>query len=342
MVSVFSENYLPIKLHYREQELYRIRQIYENFENFDIGLNLIIRGVSGSGKTSLVKKIIQEKNNSLFVSCAENTTALKVFKALFGNDKALSTSEIISYGVEYLIKNRKILIFDEVVKVKDFVNFINILNTIYRQTSVPIILITNKFNLTKSMPEDAVKTLFFDKMNLPAYNAMEIQDILNDRLIISGIKKELIPTHVIPQISAIAGRIGSCRVALTILSRCLQTGDFSDENIKTIYQNMEKDDWFGFYQDINETERHFLDIVLEFLKPKEELGSEFLREELSRREHRNFSHARISQIINLFEKHGALVSYHKNKGRAGGRKRFVSYSSEDTYKDIIAMIEEKY
>jgi len=341
MMNVFSENYVPKKLLHREFELNEIKSIFDNFDKYNMGTNLIIRGVSGSGKTSLVRNIITERQNSLFISCRETKTAFKSLKSMFNYVGKRHISDLISYIISYLKENRKILIFDEVDKLKDFSEFIDILNTIYRNTMIPIILVTVKFNLTSLMPDDAVKTLFFEKINLPSYKSSEIKDILENRIELSGLDKNNIPSHVVPLISAIAGKIGSCRVAISIFSRCLQRGNFDELFIKKVYEDLEKEDWFGFYQDLNETERNFLKILLEDLKPNEVLGAGYLKKRLSEYEGKNYSLARISQIINLFENYSVLRSFHKNMGRGGGRKRYVKFFSEGIYKDILKSMDKR-
>jgi hypothetical protein len=44
--------------------------------------------------------------------------------------------------------------------------------------------------------------------------------------------------------------------------------------------------------------------------------------------------ARISQIINNFEKYSVIKSWHENLGRAGGRRRFVKFSSKEIFEEL--------
>ena len=78
--------------------------------------------------------------------------------------------------IHFLKKTPKVLIIDEVNNLKDDREVFQLfghLNTIYRETRVPIIVITNNRNIRNMMPDDARKTLLFEIIEFPAYKADE-------------------------------------------------------------------------------------------------------------------------------------------------------------------------
>ncbi|GAI40193.1 unnamed protein product, partial [marine sediment metagenome] len=144
---------------------------------------------------------------------------------------------------------------DEIDKIKNINQLANDLNTIYRKTMIPIIIISLRRNIVEQMTSDVRKTLFFERIKLPSYNALELKDILKSR--IKMIEKKLpgFDEGTINYISAIAARQGSARVLMNITLKCLQKNNFTKKFIEQIYMEMMKEDWVDFVNDINETEK---------------------------------------------------------------------------------------
>lgn len=322
-----SDFYIPKEIPHRENQINDIKQIFQNFKKYKSGSNLIIFGVTGSGKTTIVKRVIEEENNSIYVSGSDTQTTYKTIKAFF-NLKIQTHEELLRRTIEMLQKEPKIIIIDEVDKINDLVCLFNDLNTIYRKTMVPIIVITLKHNLIAGIPVDAKKTLYFEKMVLPAYNSIELKDILVSR--INQIKDEIpkINEGTINYISAIAGRQGSARALLTILLKCIQKRNFNHDFIEEVYKQMLHDECFDYLEDINDTEREFLNHMIESCDYEKETTSEILEKKIG------LSNARVSQLLNIFEKYSLIKTYHKNLGRGGGRKRMIKFCSKEIYDEL--------
>ena len=95
---------------------------------------------------------------------------------------------------------------------------------------------------------------------------------------------------------------------------------------------MMKEDWIDFVNDINETEKEFLRNLLEKCDYEKEVTSEILQRKML------LSAARISQMINTFERYSAIVSRHENLGRAGGRRRFVKFATKEIFNELNKVI----
>lgn len=322
-----SDFYIPKEIPHREKQIKEIRDIFLNFKKYNSGSNLAIFGSTGSGKTTIIKKVIEEENNSIYVCGADTKTAYKTIKAIF-NLKIQTQEELLRRTIDKLIDTPKIIIIDEIDKVKNVNSLFNDLNTIYRKTMIPIIIITLKHNIISEMPIDARKTLYFEKMVLPSYNAIELKDILISRL--KQVREE-IPTineGTINYISAIAGRQGSARALINIIFKCIQKRNFSQDFIDEIYKQMLHEDCFDFIDEINDTEREFLKYLIESCDDKEETTSEILENKIG------LSNARISQLLNTFEKYSLIKTYHRNLGRKGGRKRIIKFCSKEIYDEL--------
>ena len=60
MIIELSDDYIPEKILHRDSQIKEIKKIFKNFKKLGMGTNLVILGVTGSGKTCLIKKIIYE------------------------------------------------------------------------------------------------------------------------------------------------------------------------------------------------------------------------------------------------------------------------------------------
>jgi len=332
MTNVLGDEYLPEKIFHRDEQLKKIRNVFINFKKYKAGTNLLIIGVSGSGKTTLIRKVIKEEDNSLFVSGNETKTSFKKLKNLF-ELKCQYRHEAVEEAINILKKNPKIIIVDEIDKIVDFHLLINDLNLIYRKTMIPIIIISYKRDILSKMSVDALRTLYFERINLSSYNSFELRDIIEERLKLLGIDKDQLPGEFIPYLSAVSAKSGSCRLALNILLRCLQNGNFSKKFIEEIYENLMKEDWAGFYDEINSTEKKFLCVLLNNCNDKEEINLERLQFEM-KKEDFPLTISRISQMVNTFERYSVVISKHKNMGRGGGRKRMVRFLSKEVYNSV--------
>lgn len=327
MIIELSDDYLPEEVLHREKQIKEIKQIFRNFQRFGMGTNLVLFGVTGSGKTTIIRKVIQEEDNAIYVSGAETYTPFKTIKAIY-NLNIKTHEELLRKTIEKLKENPKILIIDEIDKVKGINQLANDLNTIYRKTMIPIILITLKRNIIEQMPSDVRKTLLFEKIKLPSYNSMELKDILKARIKLIGRELPEFDDGTINYISAIASQQGSARILMNITLKCLQKNNFSQRFIEKMYKEMMKEDWIDFVNDINETEKGFLRLLLEKCDYEKEVASIELQNRMQ------LTPARISQLINTFERYSAIISRHENRGRAGGRKRLVKFATKEIYGEL--------
>jgi Cdc6-like AAA superfamily ATPase len=326
MFDELQESYVPAKLLYRESQIAEIEKVFQHWKQYKSADNLLLCGMSGSGKTAIVQKIIREHNNTLYVSCKTQNSARKVFMALTGLKTGM-TCELMTKLVEQLKKESKIIVIDEIHKVKDYSNLMDFINEVYRKTNTPTIIISNQRNIIFKMPEDARLTLFYQKIDFFSYDALQLGEILQERLNILKEKDIIMPEEVKAYICAkvVNEHFGSARVALDLALKCFRANNFSQEFINRAVYHMSKEEVYKFVDGLNKIERNFLDILLEISKTKKEITSLELKKAVE-----GLSNTRISQIVTTFVKDYAILDEsYTNTGRKGGRYRTIWFLSEE-------------
>jgi archaeal cell division control protein 6 len=334
-----SESYEPKTILFREEEIKEIKEIHEFFERDSSVKNKIVQGGTGSGKTTITKRIFRECNKdndiSIFISCADLKTSKKVFKKIYSGS--------FSEAIEKFRKEPKIMVFDEINKLNNIEEFFDDLNTFYRETGCPIVLITNRTDLTKKMKQDAYQTLHFSIVLFKPYNALQIKEILKNRIDeakLSGNFQGDIPEDVIPYISALVGNDGSLRDARDLLNTTISSKEFSQESIKKNYTKMQTNEAFSWIDSLNETEKAVLKEMISICLSHE--TDEGIPDNVSYRELvLNFTKKygrkpqRVSQIIKKFEEEFFIESKDNWLGRSGGKNKILKFSSESDFGLLI-------
>jgi len=334
MLEELTINYNPEEILHREEQIKKILNVFETFKNNGIGSNILIQGSSGCGKTLVIKNIIQKLGNTVYGCGSLTKSSFKTLKSMF-DIKCNTEGTLLMKIIEGLKKSPKIIIIDEINKINDLTNLFNNLNTIYREISCPIILITNNRNIFHQMPEDARLTLFFERVEFPPYNALELYDIINQRLSLIKNVKLNIPEGQLRKICAIAVKDSSARTLLILTFRCALNNDFSDKNIERVIKNLHEEEWRDFLNNLKKTEKDFLINLLDLQTTKKEMyPSDFTKLM------KDFTPSRISKLITYFEDYGIIESKYKNLGRAGGRMRAIKFISPEVFDKINELMVE--
>ncbi len=237
-----SEIYTPTTINHRVEQMERIRNLFVDFKKdpSDQHSNLLIQGFSGSGKTTVVSHLLKENQGDyVWASGADNSTAFTLFKSVC--DVSSSTlGHALAKAKEKFREHPRIIVVDEINKLKDQHEvkvFFNALNSLYRETLCPLIVITNKRGTMGLMPDDAYLTFHIERIDFKPYNAKEIKDIIQSRVgIISERHQKLIVNSI--DLEALAAYVakefdGSIRSALNLTRKCIKQKDFSIEFVKS-------------------------------------------------------------------------------------------------------------
>lgn len=330
-----TEGYVPTEFLHRQNQIDTIRKIFSQFKVNSYAGNLILLGTTGAGKTSTLKKVCMEEDNHIYINAAENNTTHKIFKAIT-KKTCHSNSEQLNSLIEEFKKNPKILVIDEAGKIGDTERFCDFLNAFYRRAQSPIILATNKWTFVEEMPDDARLTLFLERVEFPCYDAHQIADILNNRL---NLIKDKINFQVSgPSIQYISGKVvkehlSSVRIALSVLSKCVSNHDDSLEFIDKQLEQIHEQDWRNFIHKLTETEKEFLNVILDLAETRLELPISNICEKMHR-----VGPSRISQLATTFIDYGILNAKYKNLGRGGGKFRVLTFSRPEYRTKLLKLL----
>ena len=332
--TLFSEFYNPEDLLHRQTEAGKIDETFKHFHG-----NLFLSGGSGTGKTTTAKFIMRKyMNQYLYVSASEKLTTIKIFKAL-SDVPAKTFSSLLERFTESLINRPRVLIIDEVNKVYNLEHFFDALNTLYRATNIPIILISNKANLLDSMPQDAYLTLFFQRIPFRPYDALELRNIALQRISLMEDKVDF-PDGVLRYICAKCASSGSARELLYLVYRCIVQKRFTCEFVDELEKEIKRQDWEQWLETLKDFEKRFLKTLLD-IHAREvanngsngEIAVSMLQRNLS-----DLSPQRISQLITSFKEYGIIETRYVNQGKKGGRYRLVSFSEADVFDKISSVL----
>lgn len=335
-----TEFYMPEKILHREDQLNAIREVFDRFREYGTAKNILVQGFSGAGKTACINKVLSEQNNNfVYVSGSQQITANQVLKAI--TDLGFTTRErLISEAIRKFRQKPTVIIIDEINKLKrqeELRWLFNDLNTLYRETGCPIILITNMRDVLKIADHDAVRTLFFRIVEFKPYNAHEIQDIVKDRIELINHKYEKkinVPEDFLPYVSAVAVNEseGSARLALLLTQEAILSDNFSRENLQKIIKELKEGEWEQFLLDLPKIERKFLSLLIGLAEKNRNIAVSEITKIV-----KDYPPQRISQIINSLESYGIIK---RVKSPSDKRMINLQFVSEQTYEKLHKITEE--
>jgi len=221
--------------------------------------NVFIYGPTGCGKTLTSKHVTQELEKTsyqtlnqvkvLYLNCKMKKIADTEYRLvaelcrLLGQEVPATglPTEQIYHMFFRMIDSRKwvvIIVLDEIdVLVKkmgdDFLYNFTRINQDLKRAKVSIIGITNDLNLIDILDPRVKSSLSEEEMLFPPYNALELQDILKQRVML-GFNDNVLSPEVIPKCSALAAQEhGDARKALDLLRVAGEIAERNNESLVT-------------------------------------------------------------------------------------------------------------
>ncbi len=246
-----SSHYCPEKLIYREQQLITLTKNVGVVLKDQRAVNQLIYGKPGSGKTMAVRKVLNgiaslAKENGLNVKAlyinarndnSKHKIIIKIAEHLFaGTLNGFGSNVIYDRIIKSLNKEktRLVIAIDEIDLVKDLNELVYLLsrsNDELIDSSISIIGISNNLTFKDRLDGRSKSSLGQQEIIFPSYQAFEIQEILNQR-VIESFKKNSVSHSAINLASALATKeSGDVRFALSLLR---QAGELAEEKKKSI------------------------------------------------------------------------------------------------------------
>lgn len=323
MLKQLTDYYQPDALIHREKQIEEIEKVFDNFQKFGVGTNKLIIGSSGTGKTATIKYLMNKRNSCIYLSAHQEKTSNRILRQ-FCPKNILTIDKVLKYIIEHLKQNPKILIIDEINKVNRIYELFDDLNSIYRETQIPIILITNRRDLIDKMPDDAKKTLFFTRVEFNPYDSNQMYDILKNRL--DRLENNIgnLPEELLKYICAKSVQEGgSARIALDIALRCIMEQSFTYEFVDKFILEKQKSDFESYINNLRPLEKQFLESIIDIYSKDMQINPSIIQKYLPGKVPQQ-----ISQLITKFEQDFIISTKYINKGKSGGRLRTIEIAPE--------------
>jgi len=186
-ITPLTEEYTPKTLVHRGEQIKDIENEILTFKRIGVCSNLLIDGTSGSGKTVTIKYLIKKYPEQIqYHNAVELDSSILNLLNEISDKSGTTIYSALTKVFDTLSQKRIILVIDEIHKFRNIEKLWNLLNGIYRRTSIPSFVIPTRKQFVNTMPEDAKLTLLYQHVLFPAYTADEIRDILKQRLELSG------------------------------------------------------------------------------------------------------------------------------------------------------------
>lgn len=242
--SILQTNYAPSEIPHREEQIKQIASILAPVLRGEKTSNLFLYGKTGTGKTLSMQYIKEElykraKKETDFdlkieylnckmkkVSDTEYRILAELIKIFGGNvpQTGLPTQAVYSKFIETIDskKNLIVLILDEIDQTvkkisNDFLYNLTRLNSELSKSQICIVGISNNITFLDDLDPRVRSSLSEEEIVFPPYNALQIQDILNQRANMA-FKEGVLQDGVISKCAAFAAKEhGDARRALDLL-----------------------------------------------------------------------------------------------------------------------------
>jgi len=337
--SVLDVNYVPDKPLFRENEL---KMIYLELSPLFEGVratNLFIYGVTGSGKTMIMRyfleKVVPRLNKILkysYVNCREMKSEYKVLRSVLLDlgipfpKTGLSTSD----GYEKLkerLKEPILVVLDEIdVLVKNAGD--DLLYNFSRNENITIVGISNDPTFIDLLDARTLSSLKKKEIVFKPYNAIQLQEILRQRAILA-FNEGVLEEDVIPLCSAFAmNYYGDARKAVELLHLsgkiAVMEGSevVSGDHVKKAIKELERSSILDLIKSLPNTQKCVLYVLLRLFERQKNVtlseivkAYELVKDKLC---FPSVSYKTISRILNEFETYGIVSGKIVGRGRSRG------------------------
>lgn len=377
--STLQTNYSPTDIPHREEQIKQIASILAPVLRGEKTSNLFLYGKTGTGKTlamqyvkeELYKRVKKDTDFNLkieYLNCkmkkvsdTEYRILAELIKLFGGNvpQTGLPTQAVYSKFIETIdsSKNLIVLILDEIDQTvkkisNDFLYNLTRLNSELSQSQICIVGISNNITFLDDLDPRVRSSLSEEEIVFPPYNALQIQDILNQRASIA-FKEGVLQEGVISKCAAFAAKEhGDARRALDLLR---VAGELAErDNSKKIFvkyideanENIEKDKILDVIKSEPKQFQLVLGAIIYLLENQKNnmpifTGEvyNFYQELCAKNKLEILTQRRVGDIIQEFDMLGIINVRVISKGRGGRMKEIKLAISKDITKKAKEIIE---
>ncbi len=340
---VFEIDFVPDEIHFREEQMHELVYQLRPGMTGSRPLNTLVKGVPGTGKTTSIKKVFAEIEEStrrlvpVYVNCQIDNTQFGIFSQIYyrlsghlPRSTGLSAKRVFDSIGKILERDRTVL----VVALDDanyllYENEINrVLYTllrsheVYPDTRIGVITIISDLSVDlMSRIDQRVQSVFRpNEIYFPPYTCVEAKQILSERAG-QGFYPNVLPEEVLDLVVDRTMNAGDLRVGIDLLKRAGLNAESAARRV------IEEDDVCKAYE--VSTSLHLLATIRTF-KEEEKVLLRLLAErslqegeisigEFSRSvgDHLPYGYTRIYEMINKFEAmHLIDIRYRGGRGRS--------------------------
>lgn len=372
---VLQSNYDPDSIPHRDQQIEQIANILGSSLMYQKPSNLFCYGETGTGKTLIIKSVARdllatakEKGINLeilYTNCKLKNTADTEYRVIaelirsMGGEvpkTGLPTQEVYRIFTHFVDSKKQLvlLILDEidqlVAKTGDEILYtLTRMNSELKNAQISIIGISNNLVFTDNLDPRVKSSLSEEEINFHPYNALQLQDILNQRAK-EAFKPGVIEMGVVEKCAAYAAREhGDARRALELLRVAGEVAERNDEkklmikHIDVAEEKIEKDRVLDIITTQPKQHQAVLYSIMKINEETEEIKNknneslftgdiyELYKKICSETHIRPLTQRRVSDIISELDMLGIINGKVISKGRYG-RTRKITLAIQNTTK----------
>lgn len=368
---VLTIDYVPDKLLFRTKESTAIAQSLSVILKKGRPSNLLIFGKPGTGKTAVVKNVIEhlyKKTNELdinlkvpFINAKNSNTPYKILyeiAELLGINKegktqvyftGLSMSEATDRILDFIRRRsiKVVIVIDEIDSLVNrkgddiLYNFTRANERISSDQFISLIGISNSLTFKDKLDPRVKSSLSEEELVFNPYTIEQLKQILIDRCKLA-FYDNVIPIGVINLCAAIAGRetgdarkaIDLLRVAAEIAERSM-TLKISEDHIRSAQQKIDSD---TNYEILRNSTLHSKLVILSIIKSKNGSTGEIYtiyQYFCSKIQQEPLTQRRMTQIVGELDQLGLITTNIVNQGRYGRTQRIKLHIHISSVKQAI-------